>query len=344
MRWFVAAVLLTIAPALAGFTDSDAVAIAARSPAVKKSVATIETTIARLPAEMQSQTRDGLLADASCIAYRKGETPESQRAVIAALQSAGYVSDPAAATRSLYGYPVKADAACVRTSAPLLATPGCEEDCHHDWPGGLADHTAFNLHVAEDLVSRYGALTGAAYDTGALNAGVLWHDWAKRLMLHWSDNGIVSYESPIAGTSGHHIIGVAEAMARGLPAREILVQVCAHQSPSNETDAKVIGWIKAAAIIARVDPVAKGYLKAGGAAFEVRPECRFNNMADGNWVYGVPAARHAKAMILRLAPEVGRKPDDRAFLEYALSYYGAERFDIASDAEAVKLLKDLPAQ
>jgi hypothetical protein len=342
MRWIVAALLLSAAPAFAGFTDSDAAAIAARSPAVKKSLATITTTIDRLPQDMASPTRDGLLTDATCIAYRKGETPESQRAVVDALQRAGYITDPAAATRSLYGYPVKADAACPKTAAPFLATPGSEEHSHHSWPGGLADHTAFNLEVGEDLVARYGALTGAAFDTAALNAGVLWHDWAKRLVLGWGDAGVVSYESPIAGTSSHHVIGLAEAMARNLPAREILVQACAHQAPSSESDAKVIGWIKAAATIAHADPVAKGYLKAGGTTLEIRPECRINNMADGNWVYGVPAAEHAKQIIARLAPQLGRKAADRAFLEYALSYYGAERFDAVSEAEALKLLKDLP--
>jgi hypothetical protein len=342
MRWIVAALLLTTAPAFAGFTANDAAAIAAASPAVKASLATLDAAITRLPVDLSAATRDGLLGAATCIAYRRGETAERRSAVVEALKQQGYISDAAAAARSLYGYPVVADRACLHTAAPFLATPGSDEDSHHSWPGGLADHTAFNLHVADDLVARYRALTSATYDTGALDAGVLWHDWAKRLVLVWGDGGVVSYESPIAGTASHHIIGLAEAMARNLPPREILVQVCAHQAPATETDAKVIGWIKAAAIIAQVDPVARGYLKAGGTALEVRPECRINNLSDGNWVYAVPATQHAKRMIARLAPQTGHSSDDRRFIETALSFYGAERFDAITEAEALRLLKELP--
>lgn len=345
MRWQFGLVgLLLATPSWAEFSDSDAAALAAASPAVTQSIKTIETTIAALPDGLRAPTHDGLLVTDTCIAYRKNETDATRRAVIDELVHQGLVSDAAAATRSLYGYPVKTDGACVHTAAPFLATPGSEEDSHHSWPGGLADHIAFNLHAAHDMVARYSAVTGNhAYDRGTLDAAVLWHDWAKRLVLHWSDKGIVSYESTIGGTSSHHVIGLAEAMARGLPVDEVLVQVCAHQAPASDHDAKVTGWIRAAAIIARIDPVARGYVKStpGGYALTVRPECRIHNLSDGNWVYAVPAAQHAKAIIARLAPQLGHK-DDRRFLEQALSYYGAERFDIASDAEVLKLLRDLP--
>jgi hypothetical protein len=346
MRWYGLVGLLLIAPASAEFSDSDAAAIAAASPAVAQSLKTIETTIAALPDTMRAPTHDGLLATGTCIAYRRGETAATRKAVVDELVRQGLVTDAGAATRSLYDYPVKTDGTCVHTAAPFLATPGSEENSHHSWPGGLADHIAFNLDAAHDMVMRLGAITGNpnAFDRGTLDAAVLWHDWAKRLVLHWSDKGVVSYESTIGGTSSHHVIGLAEAMARGLPAQEILVQVCAHQAPSNDRDAKVIGWIRAAAIIARVDPVARGYLKSvsGGYTLTVHPECRIHNLSDGSWVYAVPAAQHAKAIIARLAPQAGHAADDRRFLEEALSYYGAERFDIATDAEALKLLRELP--
>jgi hypothetical protein len=343
MRWYGLVGLLMIAPAQAEFSGSDAAAIAAASPAVAQSVKTIETTIAALPQDLRAPTEDGLLASDTCIAYRRGETAESRRAVVDELMRQGLATDAAATARTLYEYPVKTDATCVHTALPFLATPGSEEDSHHSWPGGLADHIAFNLHAAHDMVTRYSTLTDHTYDRGTLDAAVLWHDWAKRLEFAWSDKGVVSYETTIGGTSSHHVIGLAEAMARGLPVQEILVQVCAHQAPSNDHDAKVIGWVRAAAIIARVDPVARGYLKssADGYALTIRPECRIHNLSDGNWVYAVPAAQHAKAIIARLAPQAGHK-DDRRFLEQALSYYGAERFDLLTDAEALKLLQDLP--
>jgi hypothetical protein len=347
MRWYGLVGLLLMMPSRAAFSDTDAAALAAASPAVKQSLQTIETTIAGLPADLRTPTYDGLLVSDTCIAYRKNETDATRHAVVDELVRQGLATDAAAVTRSLYGYPVKTDGTCVHTAAPFRATPGSEEDSHHSWPGGLADHIVFNLHTAEDMVARYGALTGAsnAFDRGALDAAVLWHDWAKRLLLHWSDKGVVSYESTIGGTSSHHVIGLAEAMARGLPAREILIQVCAHQAPANDRDNKVIGWIRAAAIIARVDPIEHGFLKstAGGYVLDVRPECRIHNLSDGNWVYAVPAAQHAKATIMRLAPQLGHK-DDRRFLEQALSFYGAERFDVADDAEARRLFQNLPKE
>ncbi len=340
--------MLAVGPARADFTDSDAAAMAATSPAVAASLHSLETTIDSLPADVRDSTRDALLSDTPCIAYRRGETAASRQAVIDTLLREKFISD-AAAARSLYGYPVRADKTCLHVVAPLRATPGSEEGSHHAWPGGLADHIAFNLHAAEDMVIRYRQLTDEpkAIDTAALTAAVLWHDWAKRLVLHWSEQGIVSYESPIGGTSSHHVIGLAEAMARGLPAKEIAIQACAHQAPDNDHDVKVVGWLRAAAIIAHADPVALGVLKpaeGGGFTMAVTLECRIHNMSDGNWVVGVPAVKHAQLVLDRLVPQLGYEagaPRTRRFMLRALSVYGAERFDMVDDAEALKLLQAL---
>lgn len=341
--------MLAVGPASADFTDSDAASMAASSPAVTRSLGTLATAVEYLPADVRDATRDALLSDSPCIAYRRGETAASRQAVIDTLLREKLISDAAAAARSLYGYPVRADKTCLHVVAPLRATPGSEESSHHAWPGGLADHIAFNLHAAEDMVIRYRQLTDEpkAIDTAALTAAVLWHDWAKRLVLHWSEQGIVSYESPIGETSSHHVIGLAEAMARGLPAKEIAIQACAHQAPENDRDAKVVGWLRAAAIIAHIDPVALGVLKpaeGGGFTMAVTLECRIHNMSDGNWVVGVPAMKHAQLVLDRLVPQLGYEagaPRTRRFMLRALSVYGAERFDMVDDTEALKLLQAL---
>lgn len=344
--------LLAATPALAGFSDADAAAIAAQSPAVTKSLTTIRAAIKKLPGDLRGKTQDALLGPGTCIAYRANETEQSRQAVVDELVRQGFAANATDAARSLYGYPVKADGRCVHVAAPFLATPGSEEGSHHAWPGGLADHVAFNLHAADDLVTRYRAVTqeSKALDAATLDAAVLWHDWAKRLVLHWGDEGVVSYETQIAGTLSHHVIGLAEAMARGLPAREILIQVCAHAAPANDSDAKVTGWLRAAAIIAHADPVALGVLKpaaGGGFTLTVTPECRIHNLSDGNWVVGVPAMRHAQAVLAKLVPQLGYQPGEartRRFILTALATYGAERFDMVDEAEALKLLRDLNAK
>lgn len=349
MRYGILLVALFLAamPAQAEFSDSDAAAMAVASPAVTKSAAAIDAAINSLPADLRDKTRDALLTD-GCIAYRTGETPETQKAVVAELIRQGFASDAAALTRSLYGYAAHTDATCVHITAPFLATPG-SNGSHHGWPGGLADHIAFNLHVADDLVVRYRQAMDdpTAFDSGTLRAAVLWHDWAKRLVLHWSEEGIVSSESQIAGTLAHHVIGLAEAMARHLPAKMILVQACAHDAPSGDSDPKVIGWLRAAAIIAHVDPVKAGYLKGGasGYAADFAPECRLHTMSDANWVFAVPAMKHAQAVLTKLAPQLGYKDDEaRRFILRALSTYGAERFGVIDEGEALKLLKQLQAR
>src|SRR5215831_10591302 len=65
-------------------------------------------------------------------------------------------------------------------------------------------------------------------------------------------------------TGGHHILSVAESMKRGLPPELVITQASAHSAPTLGNEFKVVNWLRAAAIVARIDPVAKGYLAADG--------------------------------------------------------------------------------
>lgn len=336
--------VLTSASAWAGFSDRDAAAMASSSPAAGQAMQILETALRGLPEAQQAQTRDGLLVADSCVVYRTGEDEAVRRQVVSALMREGFATDEAAAARSLYGYPVRSDADCLHKSMPFLAATGGGETDHHAWPGGLAYHTAFNLLVAQDLLRRYRqfADTPQALDETDLTAAVLWHDWAKQLLYHWSDTGIVSYESSIAGTGAHHIIGLAEAMARNLPASQIAFQACAHHAPDGADDQAVVGYLRAAAIIARVDPVARGYLRRVGDGFAADngPECRIDYLSDQNWVSAEPALRHARAVLIKLAVSLGYTSQARQkrFVWQALSYYGADRFDMIDERTAFDLL------
>src|SRR5207302_798758 len=61
-------------------------------------------------------------------------------------------------------------------------------------------------------------------------------------------------------TGGHHILGVAESMACGLSPELVITQASAPSAPTLGSEYKVVNWLRAAAIVARIDPVAKGYL------------------------------------------------------------------------------------
>src|SRR5215469_6708744 len=63
-----------------------------------------------------------------------------------------------------------------------------------------------------------------------------------------------------ARAPGHHILGLAESMKRGLGPELVITQASAHAAPTLGNEYKVVNWICAAAIIARIDPVTNGYL------------------------------------------------------------------------------------
>jgi hypothetical protein len=74
-------------------------------------------------------------------------------------------------------------------------------------------------------------------------------------------------------TGGHHIMSVAETMARGLPPILVITQAAAHSAPTLANEYKVVNWLRAAAILAQIDPMATGYLviDGSGAAAACRP-------------------------------------------------------------------------
>jgi hypothetical protein len=103
----------------------------------------------------------------------------------------------------------------------------------------------------------------------------MWHDWAKTIVFQWNVDGTEFQELAFGGngktddygavgnskTGAHHILGLAEAMARAMPPRFVIAEACAHSAPVLGAEYKAVNWIRAAAIIARVDPVDRGYLR-----------------------------------------------------------------------------------
>jgi hypothetical protein len=189
---------------------------------------------------------------------------------------------------------------CPKLPQTFFSAPGSFFGGHHSYPGGLPVHEAFNdvsnLNFAKGYRKVYGH-TGpdglpvigrddnnandseATASTFVLSQDVtiaapIWHDWAKSMVFQWNSDGSEFKELSIGGngqtdnfgapgnskTGAHHMISAAEAMKRGLPADLVIAQVSAHSHTIPDNEYKVVNWLNTAAIIARIDPVARGYL------------------------------------------------------------------------------------
>jgi hypothetical protein len=261
-----------------------------------------------------------------CVRHRADLTAADEAEILNALRAQGLISSPIDAAeiqdqRATVFPPVAGDAACPTLLQSFEAAPGGNAGSHHDWPGGLADHEQFNLSLALSLAALYEAESGLPVDRDVLVAAVLWHDWAKTLVLTFHPDGRLAEERAIAGAGAHHVLGLAEAMARGLPPTLILTQACAHVAPVGEDSRKVEAWLKAAAIIARTEWTLP--------AVATR-ECLINNAADDNWIHAETSVQVADAVLARLAPRLGHPTTDDADYRVrlrnpALETLGADR-------------------
>lgn len=156
-------------------------------------------------------------------------------------------------------------------------------------------------------------------------------------------------------TGGHHIIGIAESMARGLSPKFVITQASAHSNPTSGNEYKVVNWLRAGAILAGIDPVAKGYLRLDSAGRLRLPavqrlgdvdlnaaspsqvnapvEYQLHNLSDADYTQSGPAVSVAQILLATLAPSFGFDPSDTAryntsYRNPALSHLSAERLYI----------------
>ncbi len=246
------------------------------------------------------------LDDKACIRHRAGLTSDDQTRIIDHLISAGWLAAPHEAAdrqrlRDGLFPPVMAEgSACPLRPLPFLAAPGGNTGSHHDWPGGLALHEAFNLRQSHDLVQAWHAESGLVLDQDLITTAVIWHDWAKALVFQWNADGTERPELQVAGTGVHHVLALAEAMRRGFPPRLIQTLACAHAAPLGDDQKKVEGWLQAAAIIAGTVP--------DTAPHKWQPECFVHTVSDQNWLVSEPAAEAADAALARVANRFGFAP------------------------------------
>jgi hypothetical protein len=276
---------------------------------------------------------------------------------------------------------------CPKLPLPYIGAPGSVFGGHHSEPGGLAMHVAVNMtsgiNLADTCRRVYGTLdarglpvlrdgTGGQPDADLFIdqdiaiATPIWHDWAKTMVFQWNADGSEYAEMNFGGngktdawgapgtskTGGHHILGVAEGMARGMPPAFLIAQASAHGAPNAGNEFSVVNWLRAAAIITGIDPVERGYLMKDALGRLRLPLVRqlgsmnvlaslpnqsnllyeyvLQNLSDADFTYTGPAVVQSELFLRTLAPKFGYDPANatRYNTEYrnpVLTHLSAER-------------------
>ncbi len=296
-------------------------------------------------------------------------------------------------------------AACPHLPQGFGVAPGSSFGGHQSYPGGLAVHESFNLSSSASFDENYKLAYGLpgfdglprmaplppfgsrdaarrsdlviARDTVLL--APMWHDWAKTLVFQWNADGSefsefsfggngVSDSNGAAGdsrTGGHHLLSLAESIARDLPAQFVIAQASAHSAPTLGNEYKVVNWLRTASIMAQVDPVARGYLATDQTgALRLPPvratdgvdlnaagqtnilvEYEIHNLSDADFVFSIPAVTTAQVLLANLASRYGYDPANVAayntgYRNPALSFLSGERLLILYTNSGLSAVRD----
>lgn len=270
--------------------------LAAGSPMARRARHRVQRAIASLRDPRLAQaSREALLQPGDCIRHRAGLDEQGEESIVVQLKAAGFLPADMPMAQARFGlFPPLAGegGACPHLLWPVLASAGGNSRSHHSWPGGLAVHTAGNLSRGARIADRFSVRRSDGW-----RAAILWHDWGKALVLPWQADGLTRPELTVAGTGAHHILGLAEALRRGLPAPQLADQACAHGLPGVDGQ-PVAGWLQAAAIIARM-PAAAAPVPALTLA------CRINFEADQGWRQDDADLAQAEARLRDLVRQCG---------------------------------------
>jgi hypothetical protein len=165
---------------------------------------------------------------------------------------------------------------------------------------------ALNVRSSLGLFSGYHDTFGIALDRDVVLAAQLLHDLHKPWVFQWQTDASSLPEYTIAGTGGHHILGIAESLFRGLPPDVVVAQASAHDHPGTpEDEAKVVGYLRAGAIIAGINPIRAGVLAHDGATVSLprKIEGFVTHLGDHDWILAVPAAHWSIDLLGEIAAE-----------------------------------------
>lgn len=134
----------------------------------------------------------------------------------------------------------------------------------------------------------------------ALNVAMVEH-----FIETWTDKSSIRQEAPLATAGGNHVLSIGESC-----------------------ETLVVGWIKAAGIIAGDDPVKYERLASDGRTLPRRTEDFVAHLADHDFVLSCLACQWMAAALAELAREqfgLTAEKDLNAFRSYALSLLTAIR-------------------
>ncbi len=307
-----------------GAGNARALAIAARSPVVKAARARLERAAASIRDPLLRRETQAILRDSGvCVVSRKGVDQARKRQLLQALKDEHLIEQGPDLESGVFP-PLKNEASdCPEVPQSYYSAPGSSFHGHHSYPGGLTVHVAVNEASALSWRAIYRDIHSLDSDSDILTAAPLWHDWAKTFVFQWNADGTESNELSFGGdatngtkTPAHHILGLAESMARGLPAELIITQASAHAAPTLGNEPKVVNWLRAAAILAGIDPVARGLLVHSADGWRLKnalkPEYALHNLSDADFVFSGPAVAQAEAILEQLAPEFHFAPSEAA--------------------------------
>ena len=190
-----------------------------------------------------------------------------------------------------------------------LTAPSSHNDFYNAHPGGLAVTVAYNIRMAEAYTNNYRLMFGLPINRDLPSAALCVHEYPKVWLYQWKPDGSWLEEPRTVYDDtwhAHCIYVTAELMHRRHDARIVMAMAAAHQLSALEASMdghrvvckwhgldRVAHFIKAAAIMAQVDPVDYGLLERKGREMVLAPqpaEQWVTHLADMNWPYTMGAA------------------------------------------------------
>jgi hypothetical protein len=318
---------------------------------------------------IRATTLDAITNPATCVTHRIGVDDARKNAILQNLENAGLINPTDAAgiaggmKAGVFPPILEEGTSCPHLPLSFDAAPGSAFHGHHSFPGGLPVHEANNDQSDINFADLYRGSYGSSGPGGlpvnkgekkqsnvyinqdVILAAPMWHDWAKSMVFQWNADGGEFTELNFGGagtndawgspgdsrTGGHHMISIAESMKRGMPPELVITQASAHSAPTSGNEYKVVNWLRAAAMIAQIDPVAKGYLTldsqnhlrlpalrqlGGGVDLNAQGqtnllvEYALHNLSDADFNLSGPAVSEAEVVLAAVSSTFGYNQAD----------------------------------